>query len=75
MGMGVESHFEEAHGAVRHHTGQEMRRQKRYHDTRVNWQSFKKTDKAYDFSRSGKQVIPPKFTSFWIGPYSVLDKL
>ena len=66
--------LEEDHSAVRHHTGQEMRRQKRYHDAKVNWQTFKKADKVYVFFPQRKAGHSPKFTSFWRGPYTVVDK-
>ena len=35
--------------SVKRHKGQANRRQKRYHDAKVNWQSFKKADKVYVF--------------------------
>ena len=35
--------------SVKRHKGQAKRRQKRYHDAKVNWQSFKKADKVYVF--------------------------
>jgi hypothetical protein len=32
--------LKEAHKVGGHRTGQEMRRQKRYHDAKINWQIF-----------------------------------
>jgi hypothetical protein len=42
----LKSRLEEAHNAVRYHTGQEMRRQKRYHDAKINWQIFSKDEQV-----------------------------
>jgi hypothetical protein len=60
----MKSRLEEA---VRHHTGQEMRREKRYHHAR-SWQIFSKDDQVYVFFQQRKAGHSPKFTSYWRGP-------
>lgn len=72
--MPLKARMEEAHSAVRYHTGQEMRRQKRYHDAKVNWQCFAKNDKVYVFFPQRKASHSPKFTSYWRGPYTIVGK-
>jgi hypothetical protein len=57
----VKSRLKEAH---RQHTGQEMRRQKRYHDAMINWQIFSKDDQVYVFFPQRKAGHSPKFTSY-----------
>lgn len=70
----LKARMEEAHSAVRYHTGQEMRRQKRYHDAKVHWQRFAKNDKVYVFFPQRKVGHSPKFTSYWRGPYTIVGK-
>lgn len=59
---------------MRYHTGQEMRRQKRYHDAKVNWQRFAKNDKVYVLFPQRKAGHSPKLTSYWRGPYTIVGK-
>ena len=70
----LKQRMEEAHTAVRQHTGQEMRRQKRYHDAKINWQSFQKGDAVYVFFPRRKVGHSPKFTSYWRGPFTIVSK-
>jgi hypothetical protein len=48
--MELKSRLEEAHSAVRHHTGQEMLRQKQHHDAKINWQIFSKDEQVFVYS-------------------------
>jgi hypothetical protein len=68
------SRLEETHNAVRYHTGQEMCRQKRYHDAKINWQIFSKDDQVYVFFLQRKIGHSHKFTSCWRGPYTIVRK-
>ena len=70
----LKARMEEAHSAVRYHTGQEMRRQKRYHDAKVHWQRFAKNDKVYVLFPKRKVDHSSKFTSYWRGPYTIVGK-
>lgn len=51
-----------------------MLRQKRYHDRKLKWQIFSPGDKVYVYFPRRKLGTSPKLTSFWQGPFSVLEK-
>ena len=51
-----------------------MVRQK-YHDQKLSWQKFKKGDQVYVYFPLRKAGLSPKFTSYWRGPYEILDRI
>lgn len=67
--------LEKAHAIVRDYVKGEMLRQKKYHDVKVSWSSFKPGDMVYVYFPVRKSGCSPKLTSFWRGPYKVENKL
>lgn len=67
--------LEKAHAIVRDNVKGEMLRQKKYHDVKVSWSSFKPGDMVYVYFPVRKSGCSPKLTSFWRGPYKVENKL
>lgn len=61
--------LESAHKLVRENIQGEMLRQKRYHDTKLSWSSFKPGEMVYVFFPTRKSGCSPKLTSFWRGPF------
>ncbi|CAG2203144.1 unnamed protein product [Mytilus edulis] len=51
-----------------------MRRQKHYHDLKLSYQNFRKDDEVYVFFPVKKPGMSSKLTSFWKGPFKILDK-
>nr|XP_022290306.1 uncharacterized protein LOC111101945 [Crassostrea virginica] len=66
--------MEEAHRIVRDNTQGEMMRQKRYHDRKLQWQRFSPGDSVYVYFPRKRMGTSPKLTSFWQGPFEVLQK-
>jgi hypothetical protein len=56
--------LQDAHAAVREHVDGEMRRQKRYHDTKLNWQKFANGDRVYVFFPQRKVGHSSKLTNY-----------
>ena len=52
----------------------EQLRQKKYHDQKLSWEQFSKGDKVLVFFPIRKPGRSPNFTSYWRGPFSVLNK-
>lgn len=71
----LKERLQEAHAAVRGHVDGEMRRQKRYHDTKVHWQKFTKGDAVYVYFPQRKVGHSSKLTTYWRGPYSILKPI
>lgn len=67
--------LESAHKLVRENIQGEMLRQKRYHDTKLSWSSFKPGEMVYVFFPTRKSGCSPKLTSFWRGPFLIEEKL
>ena len=70
----MKERMESAHSIVRRNTETAMRRQKRYHDLKLSWQKFEKDDEVYVYFPVRKSGRSPKFTSFWRGPYKIIDQ-
>ena len=70
----LKERMEEAHSFVRNKAKGEMRRQKRYYDRKLSYQRFEKDDDVYVFFPVRKSGCSSKLTSFWKGPYKVLEK-
>jgi hypothetical protein len=51
-----------------------MLRQKRYHDLKLSWQKFENGDEAYVYFPVRKTEHSSKLTSYWRGPFKVLEK-
>lgn len=51
-----------------------MLRQKRYHDLKLSWQDFRENDEAYVYFPVKKVGLSSKLTSYWRGPFKVLEK-
>lgn len=67
--------MESCHKFVRENTGCSMQRQKKIHDQRNSYELFNVGDMVYIYFPVKKQGTSVKFTSFWKGPYNVVDKL
>ena len=70
----LQESMEEAHRIVRDNTQGEMMRQKRYHDRKLQWQRFSPGDSVYVYFPRKRMGTSPKLTSFWQGPFEVLQK-
>ncbi|CAC5396944.1 Transposon Ty3-I Gag-Pol polyprotein,Transposon Ty3-G Gag-Pol polyprotein [Mytilus coruscus] len=70
----MKERMESAHSIVRTNTETAMRRQKRYHDLKLSWQKFEKDDEVYVYFPVRKSGRSPKFTSFWRGPFTIIDR-
>jgi len=71
----LQERLETAHQMVRQNTGNEMQRQKRIHDKRTNYETFKEGDKVLVYFPVKKVGMSPRLVSFWRGPYTVIRKL
>ena len=66
--------MEATHKLVRENIAGAMLRQKSLYDQRVTWRSFKNDDEVYVFFPRHKVGQSPKLTSFWRGPFKVIEK-
>ncbi|XP_071153837.1 uncharacterized protein [Mytilus edulis] len=66
--------LEHSHSFVRGKIKGQMRRQKHYHDLKLSYQNFRKDDEVYVYFPVKKPVMSSKLTSFWKGPFKILDK-
>lgn len=64
-----------AHDLARNNIELEMVRQKRYHDTKLSWESFNPGQKVYIYFPVVQKGTSRKLTSFWRGPFLIIDKL
>ena len=51
-----------------------MNWQKKYHDMRMSWEKFKPGDMVFVYFPQKKIGCSPKLTSFWRGPFEVLEQ-
>ena len=70
----LQEQMEEAHKFVNGHVQGEMKRQKRYHDSKLGWMKFIKGDRVYVFFSQRKAGTSSKFTSYWRGPFDITRK-
>ena len=70
-----QENLEMAHAKVRQNISDNMKRQKRYHDENLSFETFEAGDKVYVYFPVKKVGCSSKLTSYWRGPYQVLDKL
>ena len=66
--------LERAHSFVRQNLETAMNRQKKYHDMRMSWEKFKPRDMVFVYFPQKKIGCSPKLTSFWRGPFEVLEQ-
>lgn len=66
--------LERTHSFVRENLETAMNRQKRYHDMKLSWERFKPGDRVFVYFPQKKIGCSPKLTSFWRGPYEVLEQ-
>ena len=66
--------MEEAHEQVRQNTQGAMLRQKGYHDRKLSWETFKECDEVYVFLPFKKTGCSAKLSSYWRGPFKVIEK-
>ena len=71
----LKGRLERAHAFVIKNSDKLIRRQKHYHDMRMSYQTFKKGDKVYVFFPQRRIGCSSKLTSFWHGPFEVIEKL
>jgi hypothetical protein len=67
--------LEDAHTFVREYTGRSIRRQKRYHDTRLSYEKMDRGDQVYVFFPVKRVGTSSKLTSYWKGPFLVKEKI
>lgn len=68
-------HLDSAHTFVRQYTGESIKRQKHYHDMKLSYEIFEPGDGVYVFFPVRKVGCSSKFTSFWRGPYQIIQRL
>ncbi|CAG2245062.1 unnamed protein product [Mytilus edulis] len=66
--------LEHSHSFVRGKIKGQMRRQKHYHDLKLSYQNFRKDDEVYVYFPVKKPGMSSKLTSFWKGPFKILDR-
>ena len=71
----LKERLERAHAFVRKNSDKSIRRQKHCHDMRMSYQTFEKGDKVYVFFPQRRIGCSSKLTSFWRGPFEVMEKL
>ena len=71
----LQENLEMAHAKVRQNISVNMKRQKRYHDENLSFETFEAGDKVYVYFPVKKVGCSSKLTSYLRGPYQVLDKL
>ena len=64
-----------AHAKVRQNISDNMKRQKRYHDENLSFETFEAGDRVYVYFPVKKVGCSSKLTSYWRGPFQVFDKL
>ncbi|CAC5373133.1 unnamed protein product [Mytilus coruscus] len=67
--------MEEAHLEVRESIKENMMRQKKYHDQKLVWQTFKQGDQVFVFFPNVKTGTTSKLTSLWRGPFKIISKM
>ena len=71
----LQENLEMAHAKVRQNISDNMKRQKRYHDENLSFETFEAGDKVYVYFPVKKVGCSSKLTSYWRGPYQIFDKL
>ena len=71
----LQENLEMAHAKVRQNISDNMKRQKRYHDENLSFETFEAGDKVYVYFPVKKVGCSSKLTSYWRGPFQVFDKL
>lgn len=71
----LQEKLESAHTFVRNNIDKGMKRQKRYHDGCLSYETLEVGDKVYVYFAVKKIGCSPKFTQYWRGPYEVIGKL
>ena len=61
----LQERLEVSHRLVRENIKQAMRRQKKYHDRKLSFETFSVEDSVYVFFPVRKVGCTPKFTSHW----------
>ena len=67
--------LENAHRTVRQNTGEAMKRQKTYHDQGLSFETFDAGEKVYVYFPIKRVGCSAKLTSYWRGPYEVIEKM
>ena len=67
--------LERVHKFVREHTGKSIKRQKKYHDRKLVFDTMKEGDSVYMPFPVRLSGCSRKWPSFWRGPYKVSKKL
>lgn len=70
----LQEKMEEAHKIVRNSVKQAMGRQKIYHDRKLAFEKFKAGDQVFVYFPVRKPGRSSKLTSFWHGPFQILNK-
>ena len=71
----LKERMESAHELARVNIDNAMLRQKRYNDTKLNWESFQPGDKVFVFFPTTQQGRCKKFRGLWRGPLEIKAKL
>ena len=70
----LKERLENAHRFVRQSMDQAMLRQKTSHDQKLKWQSFQPGEEVYVYFPRYLEGHSKKLTSFWRGPFKVVQK-
>ena len=71
----LQENLEMANAKVRQNISDNMKRQKRYHDENLSFETFEAGDRVYVYFPVKKVGCSSKLTSYWRGPFQVFDKL
>lgn len=63
-----------AYRFAREHPEGEMKRQKKYHDAKLCWETFEQGDKDLVYFLHRTIEKSPNFMNFWQGPFEVVTK-
>ncbi|KAH3699593.1 hypothetical protein DPMN_074551 [Dreissena polymorpha] len=58
-----------------HILGMQFNEKRKYHDRALSYETFQSGDRVYVYFPIRNREGSPKFTSYWRGPYRVLEKL
>ncbi|VDI40402.1 Hypothetical predicted protein [Mytilus galloprovincialis] len=70
----LKERLEDAHSFFMQRMPGEMRRQKRYHDLKLSYESFRSGDQVICLLPCKETGKSPKLTCFWRGPFTILEK-
>ena len=71
----LQEKLELAHSFVREYTGNAIKRQKMYHDTKLSFNTFEKEENVFVYFPVKKVGCSSKLTNYWRGPFKITEKI